>query len=416
MTQIWGTCDEAFSLVRVEFERNFAERGEVGAGVSIVIDGQCVVDLTGGVRDRDGQSYDPETLQMVFSTTKGVASMCVHRLAQQGRIDLNAPVASYWPEFGAAGKGEVPVNQLLSHRAGLIDIDGEATLDDALDWSVVTGRLAETAPLWEPGTAHGYHAVTFGWLVGELVRRIDGRSIGTYLAEEIVSPLGVEFYIGLPDEQFDRVAPIIPLDPLPMPDEPATEAELAEEVAEAPTLDAPGEAVRSKKSGLVAALDRLFGDGNLLARALAAPGGAFGSDEAWEDPRVLTAEIPAANGVTNARSLATLYAACVGPVNGQRVLESETLRAAMEPQTSGADQVLMFPSVFGLGFMRDTVFSPLGGPAGVGHYGAGGSVGFCDPDRNIGFGYVMNKMQIGLAGDPRTAALLAAMNESLASL
>ena len=391
MTEIRGTVEPGFEEVRDVFAANFDSRGEVGAGFCVYVDGRPVVDLTGGVADEDGHPYDDRTLQMVFSTTKGATALCAHLLVQQGRLDLHAPVTDYWPEFGAAGKEHVPVAWLLSHKVGLPDVDRPMTLDEALDWDTVTAALADSAPVWEPGTQHGYHAVTYGWLVGEVVRRVSGRSVGQFFAEEVAAPLGLEFWIGLPDEQQRRVAPLIPMDSpegLPM------------------MMSEEGTGSDAAPAGLIAMLDMFLGEGNLAGRALTAPGGALRDEQIWNEDRVRAAEIPAANGVTNAPSLARMYAACVGEVDGVRLLSEDTLERAIEVQSEGPDSVLIFPIPFAHGFMRHSQMSPFAGERSFGHYGAGGSVGFADPDRRLAVGYVMNKMHFGLAGDPRTAALI----------
>jgi CubicO group peptidase (beta-lactamase class C family) len=395
-----GTVEPGFEPVAQAFAENFDLNGEVGAGLCIYRHGSPVVDLRGGTKPSEGGVYDDQTLQLVFSTTKGAAAMCLHRLADAGLIDVDAPVATYWPEFAAAGKAAVTVRQLAAHQAGLIDTVGHMSLAEALSWDLVCDRLASTEPIWVPGEAHGYHAVTFGWLIGELVRRVDGRSLGAYFADEIARPLGLEFWIGTPEEIHPRVTPIIGFDGLPGM-EPSDGAVSAENTSP-PTL--------------VEMLNRVLGTDNLLGRALAAPGGAFADDRVWNDPAVLSAELPAANGVTNASSLARLYAACIGEIDGFRVLGEAALARAIQPQTSGPDKVLMFPSSFGLGFMLDSPFIPVGGPGAFGHYGAGGSVGWANPSNGLAFGYVMNKMQLGLAGDPRTANLLRALGESIANL
>ena len=410
MSEIRGTCADEFQAVQDAFEENFQINGEVGAGLSVYLDGEQVVNLTGGVKNLEGEQYDENTLQMVFSTTKGAAAMCVHHLADQGKIDFDRPVTTYWPEFGQAGKDVITVRQLLSHQAGLVDVDGVMSLDEALDWHGVCDKLAQTNPLWTPGDGHGYHAVTFGWLVGELVRRIDGRTIGTYFAEELVAPLGIEFWIGTPAAQHHRVAPLIGFDPIP------GMGGSADAGTDAVTPSGESDQEPRKSPSLVDMLEKVFGVANLLGRALAAPGGAFAAEDAWRHPGMLEAEIPAANGVTNAPSLAKLYAATIGSVDGFQVMSDSARRAATTPQTSGADKVLMFPSSFGLGFMLNTPFSPLGGGDAFGHYGAGGSVGWADHDRRLAFGYVMNKMQLGLAGDPRTANLMRALNTCMGNL
>jgi CubicO group peptidase (beta-lactamase class C family) len=396
MTEIRGTVEAGFEEIRDVFEANFTDHGEVGAGFAVYLDGQPVVDLTGGTT-ADGTPYGADTLQMVFSSTKGATALCAHLLAQRGLLDLHAPVVEYWPEFGAHGKDRIPVAWLLSHKAGLIDVDRRLGHEEMLDWDTVVEALGETAPLWEPGTRHGYHAVTYGWLVGEVVRRITGTSIGEFFAKEIAGPLGLEFWIGLPEEQHHRVSSLIPMS---LPE--GTPLLMAEESVSG------GE--NSPPAGLLQMLELLLGPDNLAGRALSAPGGAASEEQIWNDPRTWSAQIPAANGVTNAGSLARMYAAAVGEVDGIRLLDDPTLNEAIETQVEGPDAVLMFPIPFALGFMRHSDFSPFAGPRSFGHYGAGGSVGFADPDRRLAVGYVMNQMHFGLAGDPRTAALIAAVD------
>lgn len=397
MTEIRGTVEPGFEAVRDAFESNFAEHGEVGAGFCLYVGGRPVVDLTGGVADSTGRPYDDSTLQMVFSTTKGATAVCAHLLAQRGALDLSAPVTDYWPEFGARGKEHVPVSWLLCHRSGMIDTDGPMSVEDALDWDTVTAALAASAPAWEPGTAHGYHAVTYGWLVGEVVRRVSGRSLGTFFQDEVAAPLGLDFWIGLPAEQEPRVAPLIPAGGAPIP----------------PMMNEEGDGSDRPPSGLIEMLNSFLGEGNLVVKALTAPGGALTDEQLWNEPRLRAAEIPSANGVTNARSVARLYASLVSEVDGVRLLTQETVERAIEIQVEGPDQVVMFPIPFGLGFMTHSQFSPFVGGRSFGHYGAGGSVGFADPDRGMAGGYVMNKMHFGLAGDPRTAALLEAVDRAV---
>jgi CubicO group peptidase (beta-lactamase class C family) len=263
-----------------------------------------------------------------------------------------------------------------------------------LDWDTVVAALADTAPIWEPGTQHGYHAVTYGWLVGEVVRRVSGASIGEFFASEIADPLGIDFWIGLPESEHHRVSKLIPMSaPEGLPMMMAEEGDGSAGEAAAP-------------AGLVQMLEMLLGPDNLAGKALSAPGGATADQDVWNDPRTWSAQIPAAGGVTNAVGLARMYAALVGEVDGIRLLDDETLNAAIEPQVEGPDAVLVFPIPFALGFMRHSDMSPFCGPRSFGHYGAGGSVGFADPDRRLAVGYAMNRMHFGLAGDPRTAALI----------
>jgi CubicO group peptidase (beta-lactamase class C family) len=384
--QIGGTVAPGFEGVREAFARNFAEHGEVGAGFSLVHDGRTVVDLWGGVADAaTGAPYTDDTLQLVFSTTKGATAICANLLAQRGELDVEAPVTEYWPEFGRAGKGEIPVRWLLGHRAGLPYVNGAIELAECLAWDPAVEALAAMEPLWEPGTAHGYHAVTYGWLVGEVVRRISGRRLGRFFAEEVAGPLGLEFWIGLPADQEPRVAPLTNRGLGP-----------AAEGAQNEFLD-----------DLVSQIEQFLGPGSMLALAL---GGAssmpFIGDGMFNRPEVRAAEIPAANGVTNARSLARMYAAVIGPVEGVSdgpLLTPEQVKAAATTQTRGADRVLMF----------ETTFSPYGSAASFGHAGAGGSVGFADPENGLGFGYVMNRTMTNMSGDPRSRGLVAAAYDAI---
>lgn len=400
MVEISGTVAPGFEPVRDAFEANFSEHGELGAGFSLYVRGEQVVDLTGGSRAHGGAPYDADTLQLVFSSTKGVTAACAHLLVQRGLLDLDAPVSQYWPEFAAAGKSVVPVRWLLSHQAGMIDVDRPMTVEEALDWSAVTEALAASVPVWEPGTGYGYHAVTFGWLVGEVVRRVAGIDFGEFVQQEIAGPLGLDLWVGLPDEQQHRVAPLVAA---------ATEDltalnDLATSGDDAPAGDA-------EPMSMIEALNALLGEGNLLGRTLAAPGGALEDDQLWNEDRVRAAQIPAANGVTNAASLARFYASLVSDVDGFRLLDAATIDRAIEPQVSGASLVPLLDIPFALGFMTHSPLSPLLGGRSFGHYGAGGSLGFADPDRQIAGGYVMNVTQVAIAGDPRTAGLLAAVDQ-----
>lgn len=389
MTDIGGKVEPGFEGVADAFARNFAEHGEVGAATSVYVGGRKVVDLWGGTADiATGAPYTEDSLQLVFSTTKGATAACANLLAQRGELDMDAPVATYWPEFKAAGKGEIPVRWLLCHKAGLPYVDATLTLEEALAWDPVVRALEVQEPVWEPGTAHGYHAITYGWLVGEVVRRISGKSLGAFFRDEFATPLGLEFWIGLPDEQQARVAPLVQWGDGKAPD-PA----IAEMMAQ------------------------FMGPDTLLGKALGAPsfvfqdiGGAFNS------PAVRAAEIPAANGVTNARSLARFYAGLSGTVEGgpsEPLLTEAQIAAATELQTTGPDKCLYFETTFGLGFFLSSLFAPYGGPKSFGHTGAGGSVGFSDPEHGIGFGYVMNKMMQGLNGDPRSAGLIRAVYDAI---
>lgn len=381
--EIEGEVAPGWEPVREAFAANFAERGEVGAGVAVVHEGRTVVDLVGGHRDRDGTlPYGPDALQLVFSTTKGVTSTCVALCVQRGWLDPEAPVQSVWPELGV----DITVEQLLSHQAGLVTVEPPLDMEQALDWDTVIKGLESTTPLWEPGTRHGYHALTFGWLAGELVRRADPahRSLGTFLAEEIAGPLGLDLWIGLPATEEPRVARLL---------------------GAAPPTDPEA----------VAAMLARSGPGTLGARALTMSG-AFamtGRGLPWNKPEVRAAQIGGANAVTNARSLARMYGATVAEVDGVRLLTPETVEVVREPRVAGPDACLVDPTGFALGYMPHNDFNPMLGPGSFGHPGAGGSLAFADPESAIGFGYVMNQMQTSLSADPRPASLIAAVRGCL---
>jgi CubicO group peptidase (beta-lactamase class C family) len=405
---IGGTVAPGFEGVREAFARNFAEHGDVGAGCAVYVDGRQVVDLWGGVADVATEApYTQDTLQLVFSSTKGATALCANLLAQRGELDVDAPVTEYWPEFGAAGKGDVPVRWLLCHKGGLPYVAEPMTIEQSLDWGTPVEALAAQEPEWKPGSAHGYHAVTYGWLVGEVIRRVSGKSPGTFFAEEVAGPLGLEFWIGLPEAQHGRVAPLTNRG-LRRPGRAADGADGAGMEAEEPPT-------------LTETIEQLLGPGSLLVKALAGTSspsgeGNFVGDGVFNRPDLWSAEIPSANGITNASSLARMYAATIGTVEGgpaAPLLTAEQRAKACELQTHGGDSVLIFPTTFGLGYMLSSPFSPYGGPQGFGHSGAGGSVGFADPEHGIAFGYVMNRMLANLSGDPRSTGLVAAVYDAV---
>ncbi len=391
MTEIGGSVEPGFEGVADAFAANFEQHGDVGAATSVYVGGQKVVDLWGGIADREaGTPYTEDSLQLVFSTTKGATAACANLLAQRGDLDMDAPVAEYWPEFKAAGKGDIPVRWLLCHKAGLPYVDKVLTLDEALAWDPMIRALEEQAPVWEPGTAHGYHATTYGWLVGEVVRRISGKSLGSFFRDEIAEPLGLDFWIGLPAEQHHRVAPLIQLG---------------------------GLAAAQRDPEVAALIEQFMGPDTILGKALAAPNGVISSvDGGMNNPVVWAAELPAFNGVTNARSLARFYAGLTGTVEGgpaEPLLTADQVAKASERQTSGMDKCIYFETTIGLGFWVASPFAPYGGAKAFGHGGMGGSLGFTDPEHGIGFGYVMNKMAMGLSGDPRTIGLIKAVYDAI---
>jgi len=387
--QIDGWTAPGFDGVRTAFEKNFGEGLEVGAAFSAYHRGKLVADLWGGVADPEtGRPWARDTIIGVFSTTKGAAAICAHKLAQEGKLEIDAPVAQYWPEFAQAGKEHIPVRYLLSHRAGLAWADEPLTLEQCLAWEPMIHALEHQKPAWEPGTTHGYHAITYGYLVGEVVRRVTGRSIGTYFHEEIAAPLGLDFWIGLPESEEPRVAMLVGglfgMD----------EADLDEETR--------------------ASIEAFVGPDTMLGKALSG-GGGFAGPGIWNTRAVHAAEIPAAAGIGDARSIARMYAACVGEVDGIRLLTPEQVEIAATQETEGPNSVLLDLDIqFGLGFIVPSSLVQVGGAGGFGHFGAGGSAGWADPDAELAMGYAMNRMDAGLAGDQRVFNLATACYEAIA--
>ncbi len=358
--------------------RESLERGDdLGASVAAYHHGEKVVDIAGGSFARSGGDYDTSTLQLVFSTTKGITAIAVAMCVERGLLDYDERVATYWPEFAAGGKGDTTVAQLLSHQLGLISVEG-LTLEQALDWDTITTRLAAETPDWPIGSGHGYHALTYGWLAGELVRRVDGRSLGAFVAAEVAEPLGVDLWIGLPESEEQRVSPL-----------------------------AQGPPPTDVDPALQAAMLAVMGPGTRGGRALSLSG-AFGAGGTFNRRDVHAAEIPAANCITNAAALAKVYAATLGPIDGVRLIDAdvrERARAQVTPDGE-TDLCLMMPTTFGLGFMVHGAYTLFAGPGSYGHPGAGGSVAFAQPERDLSFAYVMNKMATNLAGDTRAQQLI----------
>ena len=380
---IEGHCDERFLAVRAAFEENFRERGELGAAVTLYVDGAAVVDLWGGWADEARtRPWERETLVNVWSTTKGPTALCAHLLADRGLLDLDAPVATYWPEFAAAGKEGLPVRHLLSHRAGLSGLREPHTIEQLYDWELTCARLAATEPWWEPGTRSGYHAMTYGFLVGEVIRRITGQLPGEFLHQEVTGPLGIDFTIGLPEKEAGRAAELVH----------------------------PPAASSSEQAAIFAQLQPAA----LAALVNPIVGAADANTPAWR-----AAHIPAANGHGTARAVAALYGifAGRGEFAGRRLLSPEAAERVREGQGSCRDLVL------GAGFENETEVG-LGlwlsgengsygpNPRAVGHDGFGGSCGLADPEAGLSLGYVMNRMGPNIADDPRKMALVDALYEA----
>jgi CubicO group peptidase (beta-lactamase class C family) len=380
-----GIVAPGFEPVREQFEANFARRGELGAAVSVYRHGEKVVDLWGGHRDaRRREPWREDTLVMVYSTSKGLASMCVALAHSRGLLDFDDPVARHWPEFAAEGKEAVTIRQLLAHQAGLCAIDTRISASSLADLDGLAVTLARQRPAWEPGTRHGYHALSLGWYENELIRRVDPRhrSLGRFFAEEIAQPLGLEFYFGLPpDVPAERVAPI-----------------------HASTLLGVVLHARTMPRGMLSAFMR---PRSLTARVFGNP--RLRSAAGLDAPAYRAVENPAAGGIGLVRDVAKVYGA-LATGGAELGLTAETMRElsapAQAPSGGALDLVLTVPSAYSLGFVRPIPEHPFGldGRA-FGHPGAGGSFAFADPDAGIGFAYAPNRHGHHLRDDPREKAL-----------
>jgi CubicO group peptidase (beta-lactamase class C family) len=384
-----GAADEGYGPVADAFRANFAERGEVGAACAVYRDGRKVVDLWGGLRDGVTKApWEEDTLVPMFSTTKGVASMALAVAHSRGLLDYDEAVARYWPEFGAAGKERVTVRQLLSHQAGL------CAIDERLDLDRVAAVIAAQKPAWEPGTRHGYHGITLGWYEGELLRRVDPqrRTLGRFFAEEVADPLGLDFYIGLPDDVPPaRVARIHGYQP----------AEMLLHLREFPPRFVLG--FLNPRSLTY----RTFGNPRIT-----------GLVNEYNRRELQRAEIPAANGIGTARSVARAYGelATGGAALGLTEATLDALqRPAVAPSGGRMDLVIHIESVFSLGYCKPFPRFTFGSSAELafGTPGAGGSFGFADPDTRVGFAYAMNKTGFRLYDDPRELALRDALYRCL---
>ena len=371
---ISGVCPDRFSAVREVFEANFADGGELGARFAFAVEGQIVVDLMGGFADRKRTiAFGPDTLTALFSTTKAVAALMIARLVDEGRLAYDQPVADVWPEFAQAGKQDVTVEQAMSHQAGLSGFPDETDPAIWFDWHATCAKLAAMAPLFPVGSASGYHPVTFGYLAGEIFRRVDGRTMGTALRQDICEPFGLDLWIGLPDSEHGRTAELMRPTALPK-----------------------------------------FGAMNPAVKAAfmtpwAAPSGR-GTDE-WR--RV---EIPSANGHATAPALARLMGALAkgGILDGKSLITPAGIKAATFERIVGQDLVLPYEISWGAGFMRNTPNFYYGPAAeAFGHSGWGGSCAFADPATGVSGAYVMNRQGNALIGDPRAVRLIEAAYASL---
>lgn len=374
MTDRDGFVASGFERVRAAFDENFERRGDVAAQCCVYLAGEPVVDLWRG--------YQEDAIQAVFSTTKGATAACANLLVQRGALDLDAPVTDYWPEYGVNGKDKTLVRWILTHRAGVLAPEPGLTLDDLGDWDRIASSLAAQRPAWEPGTKYGYHAHTFGWLVGELVRRVDGRGLGRFFREEIGGPARADFWIGLPESEEGRVAPVEVMQ--------VEEASGAQEASRDQSVN-PLAITAGTLNGLLPDLWQAVGDRRFRA-----------------------AELGGAGGFTSARGLARLYAWTL------KEFDPKTIADILQPETSGPDQVLSTPASpveqrFSRGFLAPPDSSPRGART-FGHGGAGGSAAFADPDNKLAFGYAPTQLRLDDKGGQRAMALIEAAYESLAAI
>jgi CubicO group peptidase (beta-lactamase class C family) len=383
---VQGSVAAGWEPVRGAFARNLEEGLETGAAVAVYHNGRAVVDLWGGVADsRTGRRWNRDTVACVFSTTKGITAIAAHLLVQRGQLDLDAPVARYWPEFAQAGKQGVPVRWLLTHQVGLPFVDTDLTLEDLRALTPVVEALAAQRPHWESGSAHGYHAVTFGHLVGELVRRVSGRSLPVFLAEEVFTPLSANSVLALPESATPDLAF---LDAAPEPPDP---------------VEVFGEAAIP----LIERFRRSISLGAALPSRLVT-----GEPGDFNDRRVLAAELGGSGLVSDARSLARVYAATVSDVDGVRLLSDATAAECVPLRTDDVPPFGMpAPATDGSGFALGFIGGPKLGPSSFGHPGAGGSLAFADVDARLSFAFVMNRMAND--PDPRAGRLVEAVRHCL---
>lgn len=387
MSEVSGSVDPKFAAVREAFEQNFEDRGEVGASVCLSVEGQTVVDLWGGTRDvKTGAPWTEDTVSIVFSCTKAATAICAHILIDRGLLDLNAPVTRYWPEFGKHGKDKTTVAMMLNHESAVPALRDPVKPGGFLDWDYMVSRMEDEEPFWEPGTRNGYHMVNFGWTVGELVRRVSGKSLGTFFADEVAGPTGADFWIGVPDG-FDRpIADILPYVP-----------QAGDQLNDFTTA--------------------------LLTDPTSIQALSFLNNGGWDTnaPESHRAEIGGAGGISNARGQVAMYTP-LATDNGQLVSSERLAHMSMVTTATNRDATLLAPTRFGPGFMKsmDNRGQPFGdqmsaiiGERAFGHVGAGGSIGFADPECRLALSYTMNQMGQGLLVNERGQSLIDAAYQAL---
>ena len=378
MVEIQGFCDEQFASVKEAFEKNFKEGLEVGASFAATLNGKFIVDIWAGNADAaQTLPWEEKTIVNVYSTTKVMTAICALMLVDRGLLDLDSPVAKYWPEFAQNGKERILVRYLFSHSSGLAGWEEKIRSEDLYDWDKVVNLLASQKPWWEPGTKSGYHSSTFGYLLGELVRRITGKTLGIFFKEEVAEPLKADFHIGLPEEYDSRVGELIPPPPMDM--------------SQIGDVDPNSIALKTFMNPIINPEDT--------------------KTRAWR-----VAELPADNGHGNARSIARITAtiACGGELDGIRLLSIDTIEKALEEQSYGTDLVLMVPIRFGLGLGLQNKERPIGPNQRILYWGGwGGSVSIMDLDAKLSIAYVMNKMVTTTTGDPRSTRLIETLYNSI---
>ncbi len=387
MTTVSGRCDAKFDAVKSEFEKNFAEREEVGASVCLSVNGETLVDLWGGMADPTTQTpWEEDTVSIVFSCTKAAVALCAHILIDRGELELAAPVSKYWPEFAKNGKEKTTVQMMLNHESAVPALREPVKEGGFLDWDYMIKRMEDEEAHWEPGTRNGYHMVNFGWTVGELIRRVSGKSLQQFFQDEVASKTGADFWIGIPDDFSHTIAPIIPF--MPDPTQPLSEFS-----------------------------QKLITDPQSVQHLSFLNTGGWGPND--EDGH--RAQIGGGGGISNARGQVAMYTPLA--TNDGSLVSSERLaHMSMVSTATNQDFTLLAPTRFASGFMKsmDNRAYPMGdqmsaiiGDKAFGHVGAGGSIGFADPECGLAFSYTMNRMGNGLLLNDRGQSLIDATYTAL---